>query len=85
MESRGGVIYVFTRSHKLSRVQHQEGDELECTQRMGDWLISQGVPLKLKDGERVERPAKVTAPAATTPAPRPAFVSSPRFKCCGWK
>lgn len=75
------IDYVFTKAHKLDRVQYNAGDEIQRTARMGDWLVSQGIPLRRKNPA-----AEVSAPrpAPGAPVPRAALstTASPRW-CCG--
>lgn len=86
------ITFVFTRAHTLDRVLYSVGDEIERTQRLGDWLIEQGVPMRRK----VPPPAvvhKPTAPAVRAQAAAPAaavptaFAAPRRRSCCGpaWK
>lgn len=91
------ITFVFTRAHTLDRVLYGVGDEIERTQRLGDWLIEQGVPMRRKVPPPAPVVHKAAAPAVraqSAPLMAPlavpvaaAFAAPRRRSCCGpaWK
>ena len=87
------ITFVFTRAHTLDRVLYSVGDGIERTQRLGDWLIEQGVPMRRKVSPPPAVVHKAVAPAVRAQSALPAaplsaaFAAPRRFGCCGpkWK
>lgn len=86
------ITFVFTRAHTLDRVLYGVGDEIERTQRLGDWLIEQGVPMRRKvlptpSAVKTAAPAVRAQSAAPTAAAPTVFATRRRATCCGpaWK
>lgn len=86
------ITFVFTRAHTLDHVLYSVGDEIERTQRLGDWLIEQGVPMRRKEPppavvKQAAAPVLRAQSAAPTTAAPAVFATRRRATCCGpaWK